>query len=176
MLVNYFGLLAAVFRIRQGSTDGPPGWALISDILLKVYHRMSHGCQITDPTKTIKVKCNTDMFVDDATLMHNDKPTIQVTQLMQRMQHNANVWGGLLWTSRGLLEFLKGSYFLVIWAFAASGRPRTVPEAELPPNTVTVTGANGCTAKLHKVTEEEGIKMLGVEKAATLIETTELTC
>eukprot|EP00957_Ditylum_brightwellii_P146590 11159753-Ditylum_brightwellii.AAC.1 len=96
---------------------------------------MSHGCQMTDPTKAIKVKCNTDMFMDDTTLMHSDKLTIQATQLIQHMQHNANVWGRLLWTSGGLLEFLKSSYFHVIWTFAASDSPRIVSEAELPSNT-----------------------------------------
>eukprot|EP00957_Ditylum_brightwellii_P195236 14873966-Ditylum_brightwellii.AAC.1 len=72
-----------------------------------------------------------------------------------------------------ILEFLKSSYFLVIWNFDVSGRPRIVPEAELPPNTVTVTDANGYTAKLHQIIEKEGIEMLGVKKAATLDETTE---
>eukprot|EP00957_Ditylum_brightwellii_P190440 14496790-Ditylum_brightwellii.AAC.1 len=144
MLMNYFGLLVAVLRIGQGSTNGPLGWVLISDIMLKVYHKMSRGCQMTDPTKTIKVKCNTDMLVDNATLMHNNKPTTQATQLMQTcntmQMHGAGCYGHLAdhWS-----------------------RPRIVPEAVLPPNTVTVTDADRYTAKLHQVTKKEGIKMLG---------------
>eukprot|EP00957_Ditylum_brightwellii_P010955 830109-Ditylum_brightwellii.AAC.1 len=56
---------------RTGSTNGPPDWALISDITLKVYHWMCKGCQRADPSRQLKVKSNADMLVDNATLLHN---------------------------------------------------------------------------------------------------------
>ena len=37
---NYFGLFVPLFKIVQGSTDGPTGWTCISDIALKCYHKM----------------------------------------------------------------------------------------------------------------------------------------
>eukprot|EP00957_Ditylum_brightwellii_P104027 7925483-Ditylum_brightwellii.AAC.3 len=81
----------AVFGIGQGSTDGPPGWALKSDLIFKVYHWMSKGRQMADPTSTIKVTCNADMFVDNATLLHNKQYNTLATQLMVRVQHDAEV-------------------------------------------------------------------------------------
>eukprot|EP00957_Ditylum_brightwellii_P211273 15365983-Ditylum_brightwellii.AAC.1 len=53
-LVNYFGFITAVFGIRQGSTDRPPGWDLIRDIILKVYHWICKGCQMIDPSQKLK--------------------------------------------------------------------------------------------------------------------------
>lgn len=37
--VNYHGLIASVFGIGQGSTDGPSEWTCISNLILKTYHR-----------------------------------------------------------------------------------------------------------------------------------------
>eukprot|EP00957_Ditylum_brightwellii_P166741 12692408-Ditylum_brightwellii.AAC.1 len=111
----------------------------------------------------MKVQCNADMFVDDATPLHNNgnKFNTPGQQLMNHIQHDAEIWGWLLWATGGLLEFLKSTYFLLIWKLAASGKPYTVPEEELPPNKVTVTDANGNTTKLTRVTERKGIKILG---------------
>eukprot|EP00957_Ditylum_brightwellii_P176285 13422662-Ditylum_brightwellii.AAC.1 len=58
LLLAYFK--AGVFGIGQGSTDGSPGWTLISNIILKVYHRMCKEYTMQDPTKEIKIKCNAD--------------------------------------------------------------------------------------------------------------------
>eukprot|EP00957_Ditylum_brightwellii_P187306 14265107-Ditylum_brightwellii.AAC.1 len=49
LLAKSFGFLAAVYGIGQGSTDGPPGWTYISDMLLKCYHKIYKGCTIQDP-------------------------------------------------------------------------------------------------------------------------------
>eukprot|EP00957_Ditylum_brightwellii_P011724 885509-Ditylum_brightwellii.AAC.1 len=130
---------------------------------------MCKGCTMTDPDKTLKIKCNTDMFVDDAALLHNDKSfDPPATKLMDNIQGDAETWGQLLWASGGLLKFVKSSYFLVIWAFAESGKPKVVPEEELSSNTVKIANATRKTTTLQRVTEQDGIKMLGVKKAATL--------
>eukprot|EP00957_Ditylum_brightwellii_P090331 6879299-Ditylum_brightwellii.AAC.2 len=123
----------------------------------------------------MKVQSNADMFVDDATLLHNNgnKFNTPAQQLMTQIQHGTDIWGQLLWVTGSLLEFLESPYFLLIWQFAASGKPYIVPEKELPPNTVTVTDANGNTTKFTRVTERKGIKMLGVLKAASLEEDNE---
>eukprot|EP00957_Ditylum_brightwellii_P208734 15358719-Ditylum_brightwellii.AAC.1 len=145
-LVNYFGLLAAVFGISQGSTDGPPGWACISDIILKYYHRLCKGCTIHDPGGLITVKCNADMFVDDSTLMHNSPEIdIPLQKLMENIQYD----------------------------FEPSRRPCIVPESKLPTNTVRVTDAHGNTTLLTRVSTMKVIRMLGIYKAATLDETAE---
>eukprot|EP00957_Ditylum_brightwellii_P119484 9116684-Ditylum_brightwellii.AAC.1 len=89
--------------------DGPPGWVLISDIILKVYHCMCKGCKFKDPVQIMSVQCNVGMFADDATLLHNNKFNIQALQFMQQTQHNAKIWGRPLWASGGLLEIAAES-------------------------------------------------------------------
>eukprot|EP00957_Ditylum_brightwellii_P142119 10827927-Ditylum_brightwellii.AAC.1 len=75
---------------------------------------------------------------------------------------NAEIWERLLLASGGLLKFFKSSYFLLFWMFMESGKPRIVPDEDLPPNTVKETDANVSTATLTRVTKRKGIKMLGV--------------
>eukprot|EP00957_Ditylum_brightwellii_P032643 2474403-Ditylum_brightwellii.AAC.1 len=112
------------------------------------------------------------MFVDDNTLMHNTPhPSTSAEELMENVQHDAELWRRLLWVTGGLLEFLKSSYFLVIWKFTAKGKPDI--SLNLPPNKVQLTNANRSSTKLKRVQPNDGIEMLGVHKAATLQETTE---
>eukprot|EP00957_Ditylum_brightwellii_P141393 10773117-Ditylum_brightwellii.AAC.1 len=124
----------------------------------------------------MKIQCNADMFVDNATLLYNNgnKFNTSAQQLMNHIQHDAEIWRRLLWVTGGLLEFLKSTYFLLIWKVAASGKLYIAPEEELLPNKVTVTDANGNTTKLTRVTERKGINMLGFFRAAMLEEDDEL--
>eukprot|EP00957_Ditylum_brightwellii_P069803 5300567-Ditylum_brightwellii.AAC.1 len=74
------------------------------------------------------------MFVNDNTLMHNtDNFDESATNLMQQVKHDTECWGRLLWITGGLLEFLKNSYFIVVWTFTTEGKPEI--SSELPENT-----------------------------------------
>eukprot|EP00957_Ditylum_brightwellii_P063515 4820966-Ditylum_brightwellii.AAC.1 len=80
------------------------------------------------------------MFVDDNTLMHNTNNFTELApNLMQRVEHDTERWGMLLWTIGGLLEFLKSSYFIVVWKFTAEEKPEI--SSELPENNVRLTNA-----------------------------------
>eukprot|EP00957_Ditylum_brightwellii_P182939 13934988-Ditylum_brightwellii.AAC.2 len=105
--------MASVYEIGQGSTNRPPGWTLISTIILKVYHRMCKGCAITNPAQKMKIQCNTDIFVDNATLLHNNgnKFNTPAQQLMNHIQHNAEIWGQLLWVTGGSLDIRKTIHY-----------------------------------------------------------------
>eukprot|EP00957_Ditylum_brightwellii_P070857 5384382-Ditylum_brightwellii.AAC.1 len=145
--VNWHKFIVAVFGIGQGATDGPAGLLFISNIILKCYSQLSEGCRIFDPGKTTSVSNSVDMFVDNNTLMHN---TLQFDAtpalLMNHIQKDAELWGRFFRITGGLLEFLKRSYFLVIWTFAADGQPSI--QSNLPPNTAHLTDAQGSTTKL----------------------------
>eukprot|EP00957_Ditylum_brightwellii_P023072 1740285-Ditylum_brightwellii.AAC.1 len=151
--MNWFDRIAPVFEIGQGAVDRPPGWGAIIDIVLKVYAKLAKGCTIKHIQKqgADSLKTNADAFVDGATLLHNND------------QFNAS----------GLLEFLKSSYFLMIWKFTEDGEPYIVDEADLPENKVRLIDASGNAMKLKRFAPNKGIKMLGLHKAATLQESTE---
>eukprot|EP00957_Ditylum_brightwellii_P142482 10855414-Ditylum_brightwellii.AAC.1 len=105
---NWHTFIVAVFGIGQGATDGPSGWVFINGIILKCYATLAKGCKIYDPGKEEIIPSDVDMFVDDNTLMHNTNNFAEpAANLMQQVKHDTKRWGRLLWTTGGLLEFLK---------------------------------------------------------------------
>eukprot|EP00957_Ditylum_brightwellii_P033748 2557520-Ditylum_brightwellii.AAC.2 len=92
---------------------------------------------------------------------------------MQRLKYNSELWGGLAWTTGGLLEFRKSTYFLAIWIFTSAGAPSITKEEDLPQNHVKLQDANSNVTPLRQVSPYNSIKMLGVHKAATLDNTIE---
>eukprot|EP00957_Ditylum_brightwellii_P061728 4683954-Ditylum_brightwellii.AAC.1 len=139
--VNYFNLFDPVFGIRQGATDGPPGWLFI------------------DPTKQIAQGANSAMFVDDISHHYNDKnKAITSTQLMKCVQYGIELWGNIILATGGLLEFTKSIFFLLIWKFHPSGQLSIVQEPGLPKNNVRITNAHGNATILQKVSAGKGIK------------------
>eukprot|EP00957_Ditylum_brightwellii_P026175 1980133-Ditylum_brightwellii.AAC.1 len=86
--------IVAVFGIRQGTTDGPAGWLFISNVILKCYSCLAHGCKIFDPGKDIHIPVDAYIFVDDNTLMHNS-PQIDISagDLMNQIKVDVELWG-----------------------------------------------------------------------------------
>eukprot|EP00957_Ditylum_brightwellii_P028033 2116388-Ditylum_brightwellii.AAC.1 len=172
--VNTFHLFHALFGIGQGSTNEPPGWTCIVDPVLKCYNKMAHGCTLICSEQKISAKANADMFVDNATLLHNVLVFhTTVIQLMQQIKHDSELWGCLVWTTGGLLKFRKSTYFLVIWMFTSAGAPSITKEDDLPQNQVKLQDTNGNVTSLQQVSSYNSMKMLGVHKAATLDDTIE---
>eukprot|EP00957_Ditylum_brightwellii_P007966 603335-Ditylum_brightwellii.AAC.1 len=123
---NWLDRIGPVFGIGQGASDGPPGWGAIINIVMKVYAKLAKGCKIKQiqPQGISSLKTNADAFVDDATLLHNtSKFNPSAQELLKQVQHDASIWSRLLWVTGGLLEFLKSSYFLMIWNFTEDGKP-----------------------------------------------------
>eukprot|EP00957_Ditylum_brightwellii_P038816 2933655-Ditylum_brightwellii.AAC.1 len=60
---------------------------------------------------------------------------------MQQVKYDTEHWGRLVWITGGLLEFLKSSYFIVVWTFTTEGKPEI--SLELPENNVQLTDAQG---------------------------------
>eukprot|EP00957_Ditylum_brightwellii_P188670 14362427-Ditylum_brightwellii.AAC.1 len=74
---------------------------------------MAHSCILICPEQKISAKANANMFVNNATLLHNALAFhTTAIQLMQQIKHNSELWGGLVWATGGLLEFRKSTYFL----------------------------------------------------------------
>eukprot|EP00957_Ditylum_brightwellii_P181635 13836253-Ditylum_brightwellii.AAC.1 len=169
--VNWHMFIVAVVGIGQGATSRPAGWLFISNVMLKCYSWLAHGCKIFDPGKDILFPADADMFVDDNTLMHNSPCfDILADELMNQIKADAELWSHLLWVTSRLLEFLKSSYPVVTWSFTDEGKPTITPT--LPLNMVRLTDAQGSTIKLKQVAHDVGIEMLGVRKIASLQETT----
>eukprot|EP00957_Ditylum_brightwellii_P130434 9950353-Ditylum_brightwellii.AAC.1 len=80
----------------QGATCDPPSGNFNSDIILKIYSKEAHGCNIKDLTENIPQKRDTDMFVGNQTMQHNGrKYDNDEKTLMQLIHNNINLWDNL---------------------------------------------------------------------------------
>eukprot|EP00957_Ditylum_brightwellii_P042003 3180654-Ditylum_brightwellii.AAC.1 len=54
---KWYKLIAAVYSIGQGATNGPSGWMFISDIILKCYSNLAVRHKLLNPTNDIRNVC-----------------------------------------------------------------------------------------------------------------------
>ena len=66
--------------------------------------------------------------------------------------------GRLLWTTGGVLEFLKRSYFLLIWEFKETQEPYVKKEEHILKNDMSLKDSDGYGATLKRIGTHEGIK------------------
>jgi len=115
-----------IYGTGQGSGNSPAIWCVISSVLFDAHEEKAFGATYQSPDRTHGIQMAMVGFVDDSTGQVNAfsddvQPPIQV--LLDRMQHDAQLWNDLLWTSGGALELQKCSYQVMQWKFTTSGEP-----------------------------------------------------
>lgn len=109
----------------QGSGNSPCLWLLISSVLCDQYNASAHGATFETPDKSITIQIYLVSFVDDTngnvnSFTQDIQPPIQ--DLIRKMQHDAQLWHDLLWSSGGALELPKCFYQILHWDFL-DGKP-----------------------------------------------------
>eukprot|EP00957_Ditylum_brightwellii_P068277 5184055-Ditylum_brightwellii.AAC.1 len=126
-----------VHGMGQGPCDTPSKWTCMVNPSLKSFNKKAKGCLITDPTRSISIKENAKMYVDDNKMVHNNKRFDSTAkELMNYVDHDVNLWDELLYITGGLLEQLKTNYSLMVWNFEETGKPYVESSAQLPSNKV----------------------------------------
>jgi hypothetical protein len=120
----------------QGSMGGPAACSTITSPLLTAMDRLAHGLIFTSPDQRVHYATRAKMFIDNNTNYSNDfhrwlatPPTPEA--LRDLIQHDAQTWERLLWTSGGLLKLEKCLYYLTYWPFAANGTASLTPASKL---------------------------------------------
>ena len=127
-----------IYGSGQGAGNSPTLWALISSTLYDCHEAQAYGATFSNPTKTLQTKFTIEGFVDDSNEQVNEFDSNKQpspTKLIRRMQHDAQLWNDLLWSSGGALELSKCSYHLLHWNFSLSGAPllQDLSHTEHPP-------------------------------------------
>eukprot|EP00957_Ditylum_brightwellii_P136182 10385705-Ditylum_brightwellii.AAC.1 len=91
-------------------------------------------------------------FVDNAkgqmNNFHNNHTAPE--QLIELMQHDAQLWSDLLWVSGGFLEFDKHLYHFIYYCFLADGTPIMKSQHPGPPLDVKQSGATARITIIYK--------------------------
>eukprot|EP00957_Ditylum_brightwellii_P205927 15346031-Ditylum_brightwellii.AAC.1 len=94
-----------IYSTGQGSTNSPTILLIISSTLFYVHQKLCHGATFADPNKQITVHITMVGFVGNTTGQTNkfEDNTVNPEQLIDQIQHDAQLWSELLWLSEGLL-------------------------------------------------------------------------
>ena len=79
--------------------------------------------EMKTPDGSITVTLNMIGFVDDSTMITSGHPSISEEELLERIQHDAQLWHDLLWTSGGNLELEKCGYHCVFYKYDENDQP-----------------------------------------------------
>ena len=118
--------LRPIYGTGQGSGNSPTIWAIVSSVLFTCHESQAHGATYSTPDGRYEIRITMIGFVDDSTGQVNcfqDCVQPPISELIRRMQHDAQLWNDLLWASGGDLELPKCSYHVLLWKFSSSGAP-----------------------------------------------------
>ena len=101
----------------QGSSNSPYLWLFVSSVLFDVYETKSFGMNFKTPAGDYSYRMAIIGLVDDTTCSTDADPTASVSDLIKRVQHDAQIWHDLLWCSGGKLETSKCGYHLTHYNF-----------------------------------------------------------
>jgi hypothetical protein len=148
-----------IYGTGQGSCASPSVWLQICSVLFDCHNQKSYGAEYTSPDGSISFTTSMTGFVDDTKGQTNDmhsKQPLPLTELIARMQSDAQLWGDLLHVSGGALEIPKCNYYVMRWKFQRSGIPEldsdvsTLLHLENGDRTSSVTLTNDAITVAHK--------------------------
>jgi hypothetical protein len=150
----------------QGSRGGAAGCSTITSPLIECMDKLCYGVSFTDPLQTIQYKSTVSMFIDDASNATNSflkwlhKPPSDV-DFVSMLQHDAQRWERLLWSSGGLLNLLKCLYYTMLWWFDDEGRPFLKSMDDIVPSLWLTSGADPNNQPVTQYDVSEAHRYLG---------------
>ena len=100
----------------QGSGNSRIIWSFICSTLFEACDSRTYGALFESYDCTTSIRLYLIGFIDDCSQCVNDfavHPQPTAAQLVQLMQHDAQIWNNLLWSSGGKLELPKCLFHLV---------------------------------------------------------------
>ena len=156
-----------LYGTGQGSANSPALWGMVSSTLFKTHNEFAYGVTLATPTRKYELKTSMAGFVDDSAGRVNDllhRPVKTLRQLINEMQHDAQLWARLLWWSGGKLEINKCSFHILQHSFDKEGFATTKPIIHVPQLTLEDPSSNAFMNIKVKSTFETH-KTLGHHKA-----------
>jgi hypothetical protein len=109
--------------------------------------KLCHGISFTNPTQATHYKSTVSMYIDDASNVTNsflrwlhEPPPDDV--VLSMLQHDAQTWERLLWTTGGLLNLLKCLFYIMAWQFDDEGHPTLKSKRDILSSLQLTSGAN----------------------------------
>jgi hypothetical protein len=157
----------------QGSRGGPSSCSTMTALLIEGMDQLFHGLTFCNPSQHHQYSTTVKMFIDDASNCTNDflswlhAPPAAAT-VTEMLQHDAQTWERLLWTSGGLLNFKNRLYYVIYWKFDLEGKATMTAKTDLPTSLCLTSGPNATSKPVQQHNFDESHTYLGDTLASDL--------
>ena len=124
-----------LYGTGQGSANSPTIWAMVNSTLFTAQEELAFGAEMESPDGKLKTKTSIFGYVDDSAGRvsdFKDSLEVPVNRLVEKMEHDAQVWSDILWFSGGRPELDKCSYHVMSHVYDKEGRAKVnvIPKHE----------------------------------------------
>ena len=124
-----------LFGSGQGSGASPAMWLMIAVVLLTALTVLAPMMMcFMDPWHDLFDERNADAYVDDMAVGVSDahmESAVSYQELAKNLQHTAQTWERILYSSRGVLNIKKCFWYLIHWEWH-KGHPSMVTSVSTP--------------------------------------------
>ena len=157
-----------LFGTGQGSGASPSVWLTLVVCLLSALSAIATvAMTFADPWQDLFDKRNADAFVDDSANgvsdAHQEVP-MPVPEIVGHLQHTAQTWERILFSSGGSLNIPKCFWYLVYWEWP-QGRPTMMNSVSAPGIVALTQGNSPVYSVVQRKETWEAMRTLGVRVA-----------
>jgi hypothetical protein len=99
----------------QGRGDSANRWDFISSDMIEAYKSQAHLWELKNPDGSATIVIGLQAFIDDTNSILALPHGSQTQELQEKLQHNADLWNGLLHATGGKLNAEKCSLTIFKW-------------------------------------------------------------
>ena len=111
----------------QGSKLTATSWGKLVSRALDLHGRLGKGSKYSNPEGLIEAIIKMLSFVDDNNISNNGESWEIVAQVLQKTQHDAQLWNDILQAMGGSLNLKKYFYQVISYIYAKVGAPVVTP-------------------------------------------------
>ena len=158
-----------LFGPGQGSTIGPLLWLLCFLLIFRSLSTTHHGIVLNTANNSNQCQFIGEAFVDDAGLGSNTSPEEEYNLhptdlskvLITRLQHLAQEWERLLFSTGGALNLQKCFWFIMSWQWV-NGKARLYTHLTLPGELKMTSGNNPSLITIPRIEPTQAFRTLGL--------------
>jgi hypothetical protein len=149
----------------QGAADSMPRWAILSDLIIKLYNKRARSDTIESPISHHRLITLIRAYVDDTNCLMTCK---NIDDLIELIQHNATTWERLLFLIGGKLELSKCKFTIYNWTDNNNDIGTMCLETETNIRKINITDSETQQQiEIEEIPSNEPYKLLGIPMCPT---------
>eukprot|EP00957_Ditylum_brightwellii_P040237 3044608-Ditylum_brightwellii.AAC.1 len=147
----------------QGKASSPSNWLFQLSTILNTLHALVSGIFLISICQKFTVKCTAEAYVDDTDCTYIDQTNQNEppAQIRQKIQHIAQTWENLLYSTGGELSLKKTHWWLRTWIWEG-GKAHLATREECPETMKITVGCSNSPSTAQRKEVNDSVKKLRV--------------